>query len=48
MYELRIVDPILAQIEKEGWLKVPSIAVYYYSYKAMTDFDNRAEVIGRN
>lgn len=39
-YELRIVEPILAQIEKEGWLKFPSIAVYYYSYKAMTNFDN--------
>ncbi len=39
-YELRIVEPILEQIEKEGWLKYPFIAVYYHSYKAMTDFDN--------
>lgn len=41
-YELRMVEPILTQIEKEGWLEFPSIAVYYYSYKAMTDFDNTA------
>lgn len=39
-YELRIVESILTQIEKEDWLKFPSIAAYYYSYKAMTNFDN--------
>lgn len=39
-YELRMVEPILAQIEQENWLEIPSIAVYYYSYKALTDFNN--------
>jgi len=39
-YELRMVEPILKQIEEENWLNIPSIAVYYYCYKAMTDINN--------
>ncbi|WP_264789272.1 hypothetical protein [Aureispira anguillae] len=39
-YELRMVEPILDQIEKEDWLEIPTIAVYYYSYKALTNLND--------
>lgn len=39
-YELRMVEPIIEQIERDNWLEIPAIAVYYYSYHALIDPNN--------
>ncbi len=37
-----LLPHILSVVEQGDWLDIPSIAVYYYCYKAMTEKDNDA------
>ena len=39
-YQLHHIEDILRQVEEGGWLKIPTIAVYYYSYQALADSNN--------
>ncbi len=39
-YEIGLLEEILAFIEKKEYLEIPAIAIYYYSYKSITEQDN--------
>ncbi len=36
-YEIGMLDEVLQYVETKNFLKIPAIAIYYYSYKAITE-----------
>jgi len=41
-YETGILDEVLRYVETKDYLEVPAIAIYYYSYKAITEHENES------
>ena len=41
-YEIGMLEEVLQYVETKDFLKIPAIAIYYYSYKAITEQDNES------
>lgn len=39
-YDTGLLKPLLEYLESSHWLKVPAVAVYYYSYKALSSSES--------
>jgi len=39
-YDTGLLKPLLKYLENSQWLEVPAVAVYYYSYKALSSSEN--------
>lgn len=40
-YRLKMLKPVLQTVEEENFDQVPAIGIYYHSYRALSELDNR-------